>query len=215
MTMAPNEPAGPADRELDDLIVRHLDGGLDPAGQRRLADLLASSAEARRTLAAYLRLEGATLRLAAAGLLGAGVAVPTEVAHPSVPETMSTDSVPTPRAAARDDRSPSGWLRPVSLTLAAGLLTALVLSQALPRVRGRDGADIDRIADGWLAARRDATTAAGLPSDVPPNTPFGAEAGTEPAGTTDDPLDGGAMPPAWLVAALTDDATLPPAPDEG
>jgi hypothetical protein len=90
-----------------------------------------------------------------------------------------------------------------------------VLSQALPRVRGRDGADIDRIADGWLAARRDATTAAGLPSDVPPNTPFGAEAGTEPAGTTDDPLDGGAMPPAWLVAALTDDAAQPPAPDEG
>ena len=50
MTVAPDEPAGPADRELDDLIVRHLDGGLDPAGQRRLADLLASSAEARRTL---------------------------------------------------------------------------------------------------------------------------------------------------------------------
>jgi hypothetical protein len=210
MTVAPDEPAGPADRELDDLIVRHLDGGLDPAGQRRLADLLASSAEARRTLA-----EGATLRLAAAGLLGAGVAVPTEVAHPSVPETMSTDSVPTPRAAARDDRSPSGWLRPVSLTLAAGLLTALVLSQALPRVRGRDGADIDRIADGWLAARRDATTAAGLPSDAPPNTTFGVEAGTEAAGTADDPPDGGAMPPAWLVAALTDDAAQPPAPDEG
>jgi hypothetical protein len=210
MTMAPNEPAGPADRELDDLIVRHLDGGLDPAGQRRLADLLASSAEARRTLAAYLRLEGATLRLAAAGLLGAGVAAPT-----STPETVPADRVPTPRAAGRDDRPRSGWLRPVSLTLAAGLLTALVLSQALPRVRGRDGADIDRIADGWLAARRDATTAAGLPSDAPPNTTFGVEAGTEAAGTADDPPDGGAMPPAWLVAALTDDAAQPPAPDEG
>ena len=58
-----------ADRELDDLITRHFDGGLDLSAQRRLAALLAGSASARETLARYLRLEGALIRLGAAAML--------------------------------------------------------------------------------------------------------------------------------------------------
>ena len=57
-------------RDLEDLIARHFDGHLDVAGQRRMAELLAASAEARQTFARYLRLEGAAIKLASAPQLG-------------------------------------------------------------------------------------------------------------------------------------------------
>ena len=105
--------AGPPDRELDDLIVQHLDGGLDAAGQRRLAALLAASADARRTLAGYLRQEGATLRLASAGLLGAGGRDAAEdMRSGAVADATRARPAPHHPVAADAGRPAANWSRP-------------------------------------------------------------------------------------------------------
>lgn len=210
MTTDDTHRAGPPDRMLDDLIVQHLDGGLDPAGQRRLAELLAASADARRTLATYLRLEGATLRLARAGLLGnaaatAGVATPTE----EPPPATRTPASGTASAAARDR---ARWLWPTSLAIAAGLLIAVSLSQ-LPYRAGwpvAAHADLDRLADNWIAVSQDADAVSRLSAET---FPAGDTAGQD-AEATEMP-EGVAAPPDWLVAALAEDAANPSGPDEG
>lgn len=210
MTSAENDAAGPADRRLDDLIVQHLDGGLDPAGQRRLADLLAASADARRTLATYLRLEGAMPRLARAGLLG-DAAAETGVAAPAEEPTSAWR--PRARGAASSAAwQRSRWLWPTSLAITAGLLVALVLSQRQPRA-GRPEvaeADLDRLADSWLALAHDAEAEARVTIDAA----MAADA-TGPDAEPSALPEGVALPPGWLVAALVDDAPDSAVPDAG
>jgi len=131
--------AGPPDRELDDLIVQHLDGGLDAAGQRRLAALLAASADARRTLAGYLRQEGATLRLASAGLLGAGGRDAAEdMRSGAVADATRARPAPHHPVAADAGRPAANWSRPAFAAIAAGLLMAAFLVRMLPGIRGPD-----------------------------------------------------------------------------
>ena len=193
----------PADRVLDDLIAQHLDGGLDPAGQRRLADLLAASADARRTLATYLRLEGATQRLARAGLLGGATAAPAGKPPPATRTAARAEA-----AVAGEERS--RWLWPTSLAIAAGLLVAAVI--ALPPRRADDPAvaDLDRLAEGWLALARDADEARLATAEpFPADDTLGQDA--EPT----DPPERVAAPPGWLVAALADELANGAVPDEG
>lgn len=210
MTTDDKHPAGPPDRALDDLIVQHLDGGLDPAGQRRLADLLAASADARRTLATYLRLEGATLRLASAGLLGNAAA--TAGAATPIDEPSPAARTPASGAASAAARDRARWLWPTSLAIAAGLLVAVMLVQ-LPYRAGwpvAAHADLDRLADNWIAVSQDADAVSRLTAET---FPAGDTAGhdTEPTETP----EGVAAPPGWLVAALADAAPDSGAPDEG
>lgn len=202
--------SGPPDRTLDDLIARHLDGGLDPDGQRRLADRLAGSADARRTLASYLRLEGATLRLAVSGLLG-GTAADRGFSAPGAGLTSAL-LPPAMTDASGAARHRARWLWPASLAMAASLLAAVVLSHLQPR----DGwpevveADIDRLADRWLALARDA----GAEVLVTADTVSAADAAGLDAGLNEPP-EGIAAPPRWLVAALADDGAGPANPDDG
>ena len=58
-----------ANKQLEDLIVRHFGSELEPEQEKELAALLAESAEARALLASYMRMEGATIQLAKAGLV--------------------------------------------------------------------------------------------------------------------------------------------------
>lgn len=210
MTRDSRDDDEPPDRVLDDLIVQHLDGGLDPAGQRRLADLLAASADARRTLATYLRLEGATLRLARAGLLGNAAAAAGAAAPAHEPAAAGSAASRMKASAAAAERS--RWLWPTSLAIAASLLVAVVLTQ-LPRRGGwpvAAHADLDRLADNWVAVSHDADAASRLAGD---SFPVDDAAGQDAAPTA--PPDGVAAPPGWLVAALADDTPDAGAPDEG
>ena len=210
MTSDDEHRAAAPERLLDDLIVQHLDGGLDAAGQRRLADLLADSAAARQTLAAYLRLEGATLRLAHAGLLGGAGPEPGVAASAKEPTPAARTPASVAASAAARDRA--RWLWPGSVAIAAGLLVAVMLSQ-LPYRAGwpvAAHADLDRLADNWLAVSNDADAVSRLTADMlPAGDTVGQDA--EPS----EAPDGVAAPPGWLVAALADDATDSSAPDEG
>ncbi|MDX1566008.1 MAG: FecR family protein, partial [Phycisphaeraceae bacterium] len=55
---------------LEEWIQRYLDGDLDEVAQKRLAEVLAESADARALLASHMRLSGGMLQLAKAGCLG-------------------------------------------------------------------------------------------------------------------------------------------------
>jgi len=210
MTTDDTHRAVPPDRVLDDLIVQHLDGGLDPAGQRRLADLLATSVDARRTLATYLRLEGAMLRLAHAGLLGDTAAEPGVAAPAKEPTSAARPRQRVAASAAARKRNP--WLWPTSLAIAAGLLVAVVISQP-PRRAGWPGvaeADLDRCADNWLALAHGAEAETLVAID--------AASAAEASGPDAEPSatpEGVATPPDWLIAALVDDAPDSAAPDAG
>jgi len=175
-------------RELDDLITRHLDGGLDAAEQRRLAALLDASPAARETLARYLRLEGALIRLASAGLLGS-------------PAGDGAAVVPRPRAGA------SRWLRPAAVALAGGVLAATVaavLFLGRPEIGLPRGGDVAFIADRWLELR--AADAGAEPESQDPETPDEEE-------NDADTIAG--SPPGWLVAAVADEGVGQLGPDEG
>ena len=178
-TPSPLDGGPPPSRELDDLITRHFDGGLDPAGQRRLAELLAASPAARATLARYLRLEAAMIRLASAGLI-----------NPAVRDDAAV--LPRPRA----DGGSSPWLRPVTLAVAGGTLAAVVivgLFAARPAPEHLPGGEVASMAERWLDVRK---ADAGVWLE-------GHEAEThEPEG--DEP-DAPSRPPAWLVAAMADE----------
>jgi len=180
MTATPPQlDGGPPSRELDDLITRHLDGGLDPAEQRRLAELLAAAPAARATLARYLRLEAALIRLASAGLIGQAAGDAAAV-------------IPRPRAAGGS----SPWLRPVALAIAGGGLAAVVivaLFVARPAPEHLPGGEVASMAERWLDVRK---ADAGVWLEV-----HEPEA-HEPEG--DEP-DAPSRPPAWLVAAMADE----------
>jgi len=181
MTATPPHRDGglPPSRELDDLITQHFDGGLDPAGQRRLAELLAAAPAARATFARYLRLESALIRLASAGLIG-----------PAADDEAAV--IPRPRAAGGS----SPWLRPVALAIAGGGLAAVVivaLFVARPAPEHLPGGEVASMAERWLDVRK---ADAGVWLEV-----HEPEA-HEPEG--DEP-DAPSRPPAWLVAAMADE----------
>lgn len=193
MTSIPSrhdDDSPPPSRELDDLITRHLDGGLDAAEQRRLAALLDASPAARETLARYLRLEGALIRLASAGLLGS---------------PAGDGAAVVPRL--QDRAGASRWLRPAAVALAGSALVATVVAVL---VLGRTeiglsrGADVAFIADRWLELR--AADAAAEPEPQDPEAPETEE---------DEPDAMAGSPSGWLVVAVADEGAGLSRPDEG
>ena len=192
--------AEPPNRELDNLITRHLDGGLDAAEQRHLAERLAASPAARRTLAAYLRLEGATIRLASAG----------QIAEPGMHHDPATaaDAVPAgPLMAARPELRRSRSMRRAAMVVAGGTLAAAVaglLVSGLPRNEPRREGELDLLASRWLELQRELQREQG-----------GTDAETaDAAADGDDPASAAAPPPRWLVVALADEASNTASPDE-
>lgn len=194
----------PSGRELDDLVTRHFDGGLDPAEQRRLAAMLDAAPAARETFARYLRLEGALIRLASAGLIGSSAG--------EVEEDAAV--IPRPRA----DVGSSPWLRtagapgrrlqgPAALALAGCLLASVVIAVLLigrPESEQMRGGDVAVIADRWLEVR----AADGV---VEPDGYESEEHDPE----TDETDRMAGSPPDWLVAAVADDGAGRSGPGEG
>ena len=192
--------AEPPDRELDSLITRHLDGGLDAAEQRHLAERLAASPAARRTLAAYLRLEGATIRLASAG----------QIAKPGMQHdpATATEAVPGgPLVAARPELRRSRSMRRAAMAVAGGLLAVAVawlLVIGPPRNEPRRDGELDLLASRWMDMQREQQ-----------REQSGTDAETaDAAADGDDPASAAAPPPRWLVVALADEASNTASPDE-
>jgi len=187
--------AEPPDRELDNLITRHLDGGLDAAEQRHLAERLAASPAARRTLAAYLRLEGATIRLASAGqLASAGMQHDPATAAERVPGG--------PLVVARPLLRRSRSMRRAALVVAGGTLAAAVaglLVTGLPRNEPRREGELDLLASRWMELQREQ---GGTDAEAADAAAYG-----------DDPASAAAMPPRWLVDALADEDSNTASPD--
>ena len=195
-----DDSAEPPNRELDNLITRHLDGGLDAAEQRHLAERLAASPEARRTLAAYLRLEGATIRLASAG----------QIAKPGMQHDPATtaEAVPGgPLVAARPQLRRSRSMRRAAMAVAGGTLAAAVIGllvTGLPRNEPRREGELDLLASRWMELQRE-----------PQREQGGTDAETaDAAADGDDPASAAAPPPRWLVVALADEASNTTSPDE-
>lgn len=193
------QSAEPPNRELDSLITRHLDGGLDAAEQRHLAERLAASPAARRTLAAYLRLEGATIRLASAG----------QIAKPGMQHDPATaaEAVPAgPLVAARPQLRQSRSMRRAAMTVAGGTLAAAVIGllvTGLPRNDPRREGELDLLASRWMELQRELQREQG-----------GTDAETaDAAADGDDPASAAKSPPRWLVVALADEASNMASPD--
>jgi anti-sigma factor RsiW len=190
------DSAEPPDRELDSLITRHLDGGLDAAEQRHLAERLAASSAARRTFAAYLRLEGATIRLASAG----------QLASPGMQHDPATaaEVVPGgPLVAARPELRRSRGMQRAAMVVAGGTLAAAVaglLVTGLPRNEPRREVELDLLASRWMELQRDKS---GMDAET-----------VDAAADGDDLASAAAPPPRWLVAALADEALNAASPDE-
>jgi len=192
--------AEPPNRELDSLITRHLDGGLNAAEQQHLAERLAASPAARRTLAAYLRLEGATIRLASAG----------QLAKPGMQHDPATAAEAVPGGllvAARPELRRSRSMRRAAMAVAGGLLAAAVvglLVTGLPRNEPRREGELDLLASRWMKLQREQQ-----------RDQSGTDAETaDAAADGDDPASAAAPPPRWLVAALADEASNTASPDE-
>ena len=198
------QSAEPPNRELDSLITRHLDGGLDAAEQRHLAERLAASPAARRTLAAYLRLEGATIRLASAG----------QIAEPGMQHdpAPAAEAVPEgPLMVARPELRQSRSMRRAAMAVAGGLLAAAVvglLVTGLPRSERRREGELDLLASRWIELQRE-------PQRELQREQGGTDAETvDAAADGDDPASAAAPPPRWLVAALADEASNTASPDK-
>jgi anti-sigma factor RsiW len=192
--------AEPPNRELDNLITRHLDGDLDALEQRYLAERLAASPAARRTLAAYLRLEGATIRLASAGQI-----TKPGMHHDPAP---AAEAVPgSPLVADRPVLRRSRSMRRAAMAVAGGVLAAAVvglLVTGLPRHKPRREGELDLLASRWLELQRELQ-----------REQSGADAETaEAAADGDDPASAAEPPPRWLVDALADEASNTASPDE-
>ncbi|MCX7429744.1 MAG: hypothetical protein NTY17_01830 [Planctomycetia bacterium] len=195
--------AEPPNRELDSLITRHLDGGLDAAEQRHLAERLAASPAARRTLAAYLRLEGATIRLASAG----------QIAKPGMQDDPATAAAAVPGGplvAARPQLRQSRSMRRAAMTVAGGTLAAAVIGllvTGLPRNDPRREGEIDLLASRWMELQRE-------PQRELQREQGGTDAETaDAAADGDDQASAAAPPPRWLVVALADEASNTASPD--
>lgn len=199
--------AEPPNRELDNLITRHLDGGLDAAEQRHLAERLAASPAARRTLAAYLRLEGATIRLASAG----------QIAEPGMQDDPATaaEAVPGgPLVAARPQLRRSRSMRRAAMAVAGGTLAAAVIGllvTGLPRNEPRREGELDLLASRWMELQREPQRE--LQRELQ-REQGGTDAETaDAAADGDDPASAAATPPRWLVVALADEASNMASPD--
>lgn len=199
--------AEPPNRELDNLITRHLDGGLDAAEQRHLAERLAASPAARRTLAAYLRLEGATIRLASAG----------QIAKPGMQDDPATaaEAVPGgPLVAARPQLRRSRSMRRAAMAVAGGTLAAAVIGllvTGLPRNEPRREGELDLLASRWMELQREPQRE--LQRELQ-REQGGTDAETaDAAADGDDPASAAATPPRWLVVALADEASNMASPD--
>ena len=199
--------------ELEDLIARHFDGHLDVAGQRRLAEMLADSAEARQAFASYLRLEGAAFKLGMAPQLE----VPTVAATGDVPTIQVASAVGEPavsRATSPANRSRSRWVQVAWLAAAASLLAALVVGQRLFQPQQVDPVahaapvEMDRLAEEWLQLQDSSPIDEPEPVESPVSPLASAEAGNEPdlsESLLDAPdLEADSVPPVWMIAALTD-----------
>ena len=191
--------AEPPDREVDSLITRHLDGDLDAAEQRHLAERLAASPAARRTLAAYLRLEGATIRLASAG----------QIAKPGMqhdPATVAQAVPGGPLMADLPELQRTRSMRRAAMVVAGGTLAAAIvglLVTGLPRNEPRREGELDLLASRWMELQREPQLEQGGTDAETPDT--GADG--------DDPASAAALPPRWLVAALADEASNTASPD--
>jgi len=197
------DSAEPPDRELDNLITRHLDGDLDSAEQRHLAERLAASPAARRTLAAYLRLEGATIRLASAG----------QIAEPGMRHDPAPAAEAVPEGPPMADRPVlrrSRSMRRAAMAVAGGLLAAAVvglLVTGLPRNEPRREGELDLLASRWMKLQRELQREPQLEQG-------GTDAETaDAAADGDDQASAAAPPPRWLVAALADEASNTASPD--
>lgn len=211
-----DEPADRGDEDLASLIARHLDGGLDVEAQRRLARRLAASAEARRTLADFMRLEGAVIRLARAGQLGSAAAAPGAEADAAAPR-------PTVEPRHRMPPVPRRRWLVSGAALAGGLVVAVLVIAGLrsgrPALPG--GGDLERVAEQWLRLRNEPSSATASMDDA--WDPAVAAAGDPEVHVGDDIADGvppdepapGPRPPAWLVAALADHPADDSVPDDG
>ena len=195
--------AEPPNGELDNLITRHLDGGLDAAEQRHLAERLAASPAARRTLAAYLRLEGATIRLASAG----------QIAKPGMQDDPATAAAAVPGGplvAARPQLRRSRSMRRAAMTVAGGTLAAAVIGllvTGLPRNDPRREGELDLLASRWMELQRE-------PQRELQREQGGTDAETaDAAADGDDPASAAKPPPRWLVVALADEASNTASPD--
>jgi hypothetical protein len=97
---------------LDDLISRHFDGDLSADEERELTQALTASVEARARMASFMRLEGATARLANASLIG------------SARDLLSTHSSRRFRSRRHAVR-PAGWPAYAKISAAAAACVAL------------------------------------------------------------------------------------------
>jgi anti-sigma factor RsiW len=204
MTSTPlaGELSDPHDRELDDLITSHLDGGLDAAGQRRLAALLAATPEARATLARYLRLESALLRIARVGGIGTGIAT-------------DAPPAPCPQIAAPPAVRPAWRIRRTAIALAGSAVAAAIALFVIGRPDRPTGqaADIAAVAEQWIDLRTaEAADAAETPRAAAErtaaeiDTAAAAPEGVEPDWAEDEATEPNrGSPPSWLVAAIADD----------
>lgn len=206
------DPDGGTTSDLEELITRHLDAGLEAEDQRRLARLLADSPPARRTLARYLRLEAALIRLGVARQL----AVSTEPAGQGSAVTLAAS-----RARDAERSTPGGsnrrWMRPATLAVAGLLLTGLLLVPLfMPWAGGREprGGGIDLVAEEWLRVRRGTPWQEPVePGVAPVDDGFAATVTAD--GSDIDESKPGPAPPAWLVAAVAESEADRIIPDGG
>jgi hypothetical protein len=232
MNTRANDEAGDPYRGLHDLVARHLDGGLSADEQRLLAERLGGSPAARRALARFLRLEGATIRLATAGLLGGSPAAeaipPADGSGEPAPEASAGEQLGAEPRGARRTRpappvaAPARRPRPATPALAWGLV-AVVACVAVVAVVPRAGflpradvahtaippnavarGEIGAVADRWIEVRR-----AREPVDVAMNgPPFGDDTvGDKGEGAANPPTDQSTDSP---IDELADTATDPP-----
>jgi anti-sigma factor RsiW len=205
-------PDGDTTAELEDLIARHFDGGLEAEDQRQLARRLADSPEARRTFSRYLRLEAATFRLAAARQLAAAG---------EAGDHGSVVSAAAARAGGDDHPAPGRpWLqrrRLATIAMAGGLLAAVLLVSMLVPWAGSGeprGSEIDLLAEQWLRLQGTTPPEEVVEASVAPADEAFAATALADAPDADDPEPVGA-PPSWLVAAMADTETAATTPDEG
>lgn len=190
-------------RDLDELITRHLDGGLDAVEQRRLAALLAGSPSARETFARYLRLEAGLIRLAST-TVGGGTMLAAVAVMPRTKDRM-------------------GWPRrrrqAAAAVFAGGLAAAVVVAVVFSGMRSASpgSGDMAVIADRWLELRTANTSGPNASLVVTAGIP-GEDVQAEPGGVEppdDDPAWSSGAPPAWMVIAAADKRAHRSAPDEG
>ena len=230
-------------RELEDLIARHFDGHLDVAGQRRMAELLAASAEARQTFARYLRLEGAAIKLASAPQLGlpSGEESPDAAAQDVTAQKITAQKItakqitaqqitaqqaPSPvekTSPASPEKSRPRWVRAAWLAAAASLLVAVLLRQWMmqPPQGGHVAnsaavEEMNRLTENWLQLQEDHSNDEQAPAD--PATPDSSLAATdgvsEPALPEPELEEESVAPPPWMIAAMADLASEKSNPDE-